>query len=149
MSPKGDTRRSQCPISFALDLLGDKWSLLVIRDLIFMQKRHFADFLASPEGIASNILASRLKNLVATGIVSRRPDPDNARKVIYELTEKGADLVPVLLDLIHWGAKYDPKTEAPENFTRRIAQRRNEVIAEIRASLRPKKSTARTRAGDA
>ena len=131
-------RRSDCPISFALDILGDKWTLLVIRDLVFMRKRHFRDFLASPENIASNILASRLKTLEARGIVSRRPDPASARKVIYELTAKGADLVPVLLELIRWGANYDPKTAAPESFTRRIAEDRERLIAEIRSSLKKK-----------
>ena len=135
MTLKDDGRRSPCPISFALDLLGDKWSLLVIRDLVFAHKRHFADFLASPEGIASNILASRLKNLEASGILSRRADPDSARKVIYELTPKGIDLVPVLIDLISWGARHDPKTAAPEAFIKRIDEDRDGMIAEIRAGL--------------
>ncbi len=136
MDRKDDLRRSACPISFALDILGDKWTLLVVRDLVFAGKRHFRDFLASPESIASNILASRLKMLEARGIVSRRPDPASARKVIYELTAKGADLVPVLLELILWGAKHDPKTAAPESFTRRIAEDREGVIAEIGAALK-------------
>ena len=135
MTLKDDGRRSPCPISFTLDLLGDKWSLLVIRDLVFARKRHFADFLASPEGIASNILASRLKNLEASGILSRRADPDSARKVIYELTPKGIDLVPVLIDLISWGARHDPKTAAPEAFIKRIDEDRDGMIAEIRAGL--------------
>lgn len=138
MSRKDDNRRSACPISFALDILGDKWTLLVIRDLVFMHKRHFRDFLASTENIASNILASRLKRLEARGIVSRRPDPASARKVIYELTAKGAELVPLLLELIRWGAKYDPKTAASASFTRRITEDRERLITEIRASLRRK-----------
>lgn len=135
MSHRSDCRRSPCPISFALDLLGDKWSLLVIRDLVFARKRHFADFLASPEGIASNILANRLKNLEASGILSRRADPANARKVIYELTPKGMDLVPVLIDLISWGARYDPNTVAPAAFIKRIDEDRDGMIAEIRGAL--------------
>ena len=134
MKPQADCRRSPCPISFALDLLGDKWSLLVVRDLVFAHKRHFADFLASPEGIASNILASRLKNLEASGIISRRQDPDNARKVVYELTDKGLDLVPALVELIRWGAKYDAKTAAPQSFRQRIERDRDGFIAEIRAA---------------
>lgn len=132
---KNDRRRSACPISIALDVLGDKWTLLVIRDLVFARKRHFRDFLASPENIASNILASRLRTLETQGIVSRRIDPDSARKVIYELTPKGIDLVPVLLELIRWGAKYDARTAAPEAFTRRIDRDREGLIAEIRAAL--------------
>lgn len=135
MANRNDPRRSACPISVALDVLGDKWTLLVIRDLVFARKRHFRDFLASPEGIASNILASRLRTLEMQGIVSRRVDPDSARKVIYELTSKGIDLVPVLLELIRWGAKYDSKTAAPEAFTRRIDRDREGLIAEIRVAL--------------
>lgn len=132
---KNDRRRSACPISVALDVLGDKWTLLVIRDLVFARKRHFRDFLASPENIASNVLASRLRALETQGIVSRRVDPDSARKVIYELTPKGIDLVPVLIELIRWGAKYDARTAAPEAFTRRINRDREGLIAEIRAAL--------------
>lgn len=136
MSRNDDTRRSVCPISFALDILGDKWTLLVVRDLVFGGKRHFGDFLASPEKIASNILASRLRSLEARGIVSRRPDPGSARKVIYELTPKGVDLVPVLLELIRWGAAHDPKTGVTESFVRRIARDREGMIAEITAAIR-------------
>ncbi len=135
MSQKDQARRSQCPISFALDILGDRWTLLVIRDLVFAGKRHFRDFLASPEKIASNILASRLRSLEARGIVSRRPDPASARKVIYELTRKGIDLIPVLLELIRWGATHDPRTGAPETFIRRIARDREGMIAEITAAI--------------
>lgn len=141
MNKSKDTRRSACPISFALEALGDRWTLLVIRDLVFVGKRHFRDFLASPEGIASNILSSRLRTLEAEGIVTRRADPDSARKVIYELTDKGTDLIPVLLEVIQWGAKHDPRTAAPPAFTTRIAKDRDSLIAEIRAAVR-KKNTA-------
>ena len=136
MATNDPVRRSSCPISFALDILGDKWTLLVIRDLVFVRKRHFRDFLASPEKIASNILANRLRMLERCGIVSRRPDPESARKVIYELTGKGIDLVPVLLELVRWGAKYDPRTAAPKSFTKRIAEDREGLLAEIRSSLK-------------
>ena len=136
MATNDPVRRSSCPISFALDILGDKWTLLVIRDLVFVRKRHFRDFLASPEKIASNILANRLRMLERCRIVSRRPDPESARKVIYELTGKGIDLVPLLLELVRWGAKYDPRTAAPKNFTKRIAEDREGLLAEIRSSLK-------------
>lgn len=134
MIKKNHFRRSSCPISYALDIFGDKWTLLVIRDLIFSRKRYFRDFLASSEKIASNILADRLKTLEASGIVSRRPDPANARKIIYELTEKGRDLVPALVELVHWGAKYDAETGAPKHFIRRIEKDREGLIAEIKSS---------------
>jgi len=129
-------RRSYCPISYVLDIFGDKWSLLVIRDLALSHKRYFRDFLASPERIASNILADRLKTLVAAEIVSRRPDPANARKVIYALTEKGEDLIPALLELGYWGAKHDAETAAPKHYIRRIEKDREGLIAEIKSSLK-------------
>ncbi len=129
-------KRSDCPISYALDLFGDKWTLLVLRDLILKRKRHFRDFLASDEKIASNILAHRLKLLEAAGMVTRQRDPGSARKVIYEPTEKSADLIPALLELARWGARYDPNTAAPKALTRRIAEDRASLIAEIRSSLK-------------
>ena len=136
MTLKNRFRRSSCPISYSLDIFGDKWTLLVIRDLVFSRKRYFRDFLASSEKIASNILADRLKTLEASGIVSRRPDPANARKIIYELTEKGGDLIHVLLDLVLWGAKHDAETGIPKHFIQRIRKDREGLIAEIKSSLK-------------
>jgi DNA-binding HxlR family transcriptional regulator len=85
--------RSSCPVSCALDILGDKWTLLVVRDLIFRRKRYFGDFQNSPEKIASNILSDRLRKLEAAGMVLRQPDPDNGCRIIYAVTEKGLDLI--------------------------------------------------------
>lgn len=104
---KDRTKRSSCPVSCALDILGDKWTLLVIRDIMFKRKHYFRDFLASPEKIASNILSDRLKKLEESNIVSRQPDPGNARRVIYTLTEKGLDLLPAIQELLRWGEKHD------------------------------------------
>jgi DNA-binding HxlR family transcriptional regulator len=143
VAPKERGRRSGCPIAYALDILGDRWTLLVVRDLVFARKRHFRDFVASPERIASNILADRLRALEGFGIVSRRPDPESARQVIYELTEKGEDLIPALLELIRWGAKYDTDTAAPRALARRIERDRKRLIAEIRSSLQRNDTRAR------
>ena len=140
MTKKNRSRRSSCPISYVLDIFGDKWSLLVIRDLAFSRKRYFRDFLASSERIASNILADRLKALTASGIVSRRPDPTNARKIIYDLTEKGEDLIPALLELGRWGAMHDAETGAPMHYIRRIEKDREGLIAEIKSSLKPQRT---------
>jgi DNA-binding HxlR family transcriptional regulator len=140
VTKKNRFRRSSCPISYVLDILGDKWTLLVIRDLAFARKRYFRDFLASSEKIASNILADRLKTLAASGIVSRRPDPANARNIIYELTEKGEDLIPALLELGHWGAKHDAETGAPMHYIRRIEKDREGLIAEIKSSLKAERT---------
>ena len=128
--------RSGCPISCALDVFGDKWTLLIIRDMVFLHKRHFREFLTSPEKIASNILADRLKTLEASAIISRRPDPTNARRIVYELTRKGEDLIPALLELLRWGAKHDAPSGAPEDFVRRIENDRQGFLAEIKAALR-------------
>ncbi len=102
-------RRSSCPIANALDILGDKWTLLVIRDLV-LGKTRYQEFLSSPEHIASNILAERLKQLEAFGIVDRHAYQQNPVRYEYALTEKGKGLQPVLLSLITWGQKHFPGT---------------------------------------
>jgi DNA-binding HxlR family transcriptional regulator len=106
--------RSTCPISTALELVGDRWTLLVIRDLMFGGKRHFREFLKAEEGISSNVLADRLNSLVEDGIVTRRDDPTHAQKAIYSLTDKGLDLLPVLIAISAWTQKYHPRTRRPE-----------------------------------
>ena len=133
MRKKLPPRRSDCPITYALDFVGDKWTLIVLRDLMIVRKRYFREFLASDEKIASTILASRLKLLEAAGMVTRRRDPKHARQVIYEPTEKGLDLLPSMLELVRWSAKYDPRTAAPPALVRRIAQDRDGFVAEIRS----------------
>ena len=124
--------RSACPISYSLDFLGDKWTLLVVRDLIFMGKRHYGEFLKSDEGIATNILADRLARLEAAGIIRRSANPDSRVKHAYALTEKGLDLIPLMLELVAWGAKHDPNTGAPKAFIRRLRADREGLIKEIR-----------------
>lgn len=132
-----DGLRSNCPISFALQILGDRWTLLVVRDLIFLGKRRYREFLESPEGIATNVLADRLKRLEAGGIVTRAPDPASRRSHLYLLTDKGLDLVPVLIELARWGAQHEPQTPIPEALAARIRGDREGFIAELRAKLRP------------
>ena len=129
------TRRSDCSVSYALDYIGDKWTLLVLRDLLFNGKRHFRDFLASGENIASNILTQRLKQLVAAELVLRRPDPESRRSVIYEPTAKAMDLIPALLELMRWSGKYDPQTRMTARMARRIEEDRDGVVAEVVARL--------------
>src|SRR5262249_27065913 len=136
MTARAPDRRSDCPISYSLDIFGDRWTLLVARDMAFKGKRNFRDFLASEEGIASNILADRLATLERCGMVSRRPDPAHASKVIYTLTKKGIDLVPALLEPVAWGAKHDPRTATPAEFLKRLRRDRDGVIAELQAALR-------------
>jgi DNA-binding HxlR family transcriptional regulator len=100
--------RSPCPVAGALDLLGDRWTLLVIRDLLFYGKRRFAEFLASPEGISTNILAERLERLARCGLVERRRYLERPPREEYHLTARGHDLLPVLRELIRWGKRHVP-----------------------------------------
>jgi len=95
-------QRSPCPIAGALDIIGDRWTLLVIRDLLW-DKQRFDDFLKAPEGIATNILSQRLRWLVENGLAERTPDPEDGRKVIYNLTERGKSLRPLLKSIAKWG----------------------------------------------
>lgn len=106
-----DNTRSGCAINLTLEAIGDKWSLLVIRDIIFGGRRHFRELLASEEGISSNILADRLKALTQAGILTRADDPAHKQKVIYSLTERGIELLPILAAMSAWGVKHMPVTE--------------------------------------
>jgi DNA-binding HxlR family transcriptional regulator len=102
-------RRSGCPINLTMEVLGDRWSLIVIRDMMFGNRRHFRDLLThSEERIASNILAARLKRLLALGLISRRDDPSHSQKTIYSLTEPSIQLVPVLAMIGAWGRRHLP-----------------------------------------
>lgn len=105
--------RSGCPINLTLEMLGDRWSLIVIRDIMFGNRRHFRELLTrSDEGIASNILAGRLKRLVEAGLVSRRDDPTHRQKGIYSLTEAAIQLVPLLVQMGAWGVRHTPASQA-------------------------------------
>ena len=107
-----DDHRSGCPINLTLEVVGDKWSLLIIRDMIFGNRRHFREMLLkSEEGISSNILADRLKTLVEQGIITKSDDPSHKQKAVYSLTEKGIELLPVLAQMAGWGRKYLPVSE--------------------------------------
>lgn len=97
------TARSDCPISHALEVIGDRWSLLILRDVIFADKRSFNQLLGSEERIATNILRDRLRSLVAQGMLTTASDPGHSQKVIYNLTEKSIQLLPAILHLGHWG----------------------------------------------
>jgi DNA-binding HxlR family transcriptional regulator len=107
-----DVQRSGCPINLTLEVVGDKWSLLIIRDIIFGNRRHFRELLTkSEEGISSNILADRLKTLLEQGVITREDDPTHKQKGVYSLTEKGIELLPILAQMAGWGRKYLPVTE--------------------------------------
>jgi len=104
--------RSHCPVNFGLEAFGDRWALLVLRDIIFRGKRTYGEFLKSEEGWATNILASRLDHLVDEGILQREENEADGRKDIFSLTEKGLDLIPMIFEMILWSAKYDSQSQA-------------------------------------
>jgi DNA-binding HxlR family transcriptional regulator len=107
-------QRSTCPVSTALDVLGDKWTLLILRDMVFAGKSTYGQFLQSAEKMATNILADRLAGLEAQGILSKAVAADKKSKFTYRLTEKGVDVVPILVEFILWGAKHCPTIVAPD-----------------------------------
>jgi DNA-binding HxlR family transcriptional regulator len=112
--------RTDCPISTALDIFGDKWSLLIIRDMIFKGKNTYGDFLEGGENIATNILADRLALLECAGIISKDKHPDSKAKVLYTLTSKGIDLVPVLVEIIAWSEKHHAVHPQATAFAKQI-----------------------------
>lgn len=101
-----ESRRSDCPVSCSLDVWGDKWSLLIIRDLMNAKQCTYGDFLKSAEGIATNILASRLLTLEENGVIEKLSHPDSKAKVLYKLTPKGIDLLPLMIEIGIWAEKY-------------------------------------------
>jgi len=123
--------RSGCPVSVSLEIFGDRWSLLVIRDMMVRGYGTFKEFQNSGEGIATNILSDRLGRLERAGIVKAEVDQDDARRVNYRLTEKGVDLAPVMLELLIWGARHE-QTGAPCEVIEYLARNREQVLAETR-----------------
>ena len=115
--------RSDCPVNFAVETLGDKWSLVILRDMIFWGKKTYGEFLKSDEKIATNILAGRLEYLEKEGLIRKTRDERDKRKEIYSVTEKGVALVPMFIEMIAWSAM-DPIWQAMDNGTATIEQRR-------------------------
>jgi DNA-binding HxlR family transcriptional regulator len=128
-------RRSGCPVSVSLELLGDRWSLLIIRDLMVRGFRAFKEFQKSGEGIATNILADRLRKLEANGIITAEAEETDGRRISYRLTEKGIDLAPVLLELLIWGARHET-TGASGALVGKIEKNRDQFLAEVRRRWR-------------
>jgi DNA-binding HxlR family transcriptional regulator len=128
-------RRSDCPISFALDFIGDRWTLLVVRDLALKGKHTFSELLDAEEGIATNILADRLARLEERGVVVKQRDPHDGRRYRYHLTQAGKDLLPVLVELIVWSAQHDGETAAPASFVRAAKKDRAGLLRRLRAKI--------------
>jgi len=125
--------RSDCPVTYALDLIGDKWSLLILRDIILHGKKYYHEFTRSDEGISTNILAKRLAILEQNGILLKTQDVKDKKRYIYSPTEKGLDILPVIIDMVLWSAKYDAHTGAPPREIARIEQDPSAYMNKIRA----------------
>ncbi|MDR0269765.1 helix-turn-helix domain-containing protein [Paenibacillus sp.] len=127
--------KSHCPINFSLESFGDNWSLLIIRDIIYFGKNTYGEFMESDERISSNILASRLAQLELKGILDKKPHATDKRKEVYFLSDKGLDLIPLLLELADWGAQHDAETDAPQNWISAVKADRESMIRLIRDTV--------------
>ena len=123
-------RRSECPLNASVEMLGDRWSLLIIRDMMLRGFRTYKEFMECYEGIATNILADRLRKLVAYGIITSEPDSSDGRKLIYSLTAKGIDLAPVLTEMVLWAAAHEDTGN--QALVRLMREDKEKVIAGVR-----------------
>ena len=128
--------RSGCPINLTVEMLGDRWSLVILRDIALLGKRHFRELLESNEGISSNILSDRLKMLVDAGMLTRAPDPGHKQRIIYSLTEMSIGLIPVLAQIAIWGRHHLPVTPGPERLATKLEDGGPAYWDEIMADLR-------------
>jgi len=140
MAPHRD--RSRCPIAFGLDVVGDRWTLLILRDLAFKDRRHFQDFLGASERISSNILADRLRRLERWGIIEGRADPSDRRRVRYFLTDDGLDLIPLLVEMTIWGSHRHPDPSVPVARAEQMSADREGTVRSYRERLRAEREAA-------
>jgi DNA-binding HxlR family transcriptional regulator len=131
--------RSNCPISLVLDTLGDKWSLLILRDMIMRGKKRYQEFLNSEEQIATNILADRLVRLEKHQFVSKSDDPDNKKQIIYSPTKKALDLLPILFEMVRWGVRYNPHTDTTKPFLKRMKEDEEGLKRDILSQFKSEK----------
>ena len=132
---QAENYRSHCPINLAVEVIGDKWSLIIIRDLMFGDKRHFREFLAGEEKIASNILTDRLARLEAEGVITKKSDPDHKQKFIYTLTAKGIDLLPIIIELGTWSLKYQPVDLKRFPHAKQLSRGSKDAILKVKRGL--------------
>jgi len=130
--------RSFCPVNLALEVFGDKWSLIIIRDIMFQDKRSFRELLQSEEKIATNILTDRLAMLEQEGIISKAPDPEHKQKHIYSLTAKGIDLLPIMVEIGGWSLKHKPVDLKKHKHAQYLVRGGKELQKEIRKDLMKK-----------
>ncbi|GAA0381626.1 winged helix-turn-helix transcriptional regulator [Bacillus horti] len=132
---KREENKSSCPINYTMEIFGDSWSLLIVRDIITDGAKTFGEFLASEERIGSSVLAERLVHLEKKGIINKKPSATDGRKFIYSLTEKGLDLIPIMYDVIIWGSQYSPHPDEGEAWFKDMEYDREEVIRAWREAV--------------
>ncbi len=131
-------RRSDCPTNYGLEHFGDKWSLLIIRDLMFKGKRHYNEFLEADEKVSTSVLRDRLRSLEAGGLIVSGEDAVKKSRIRYSLTPKGIALLPLMIDMIVWSGTFDKHTAADKEFLRRATEQRSDLIQDIEQDLRRK-----------
>jgi len=129
------SRRSDCPVSLLLDIVGDKWSLLILRDMLFFNKKAYLEFLHSDEKMATNILSKRLEKLETEGLIAKRVDENDRRKKVYELTQMGRDMLPVMLEIMIWSHTHQQGCNVPETLISRAKSDRAGLLADLLARL--------------
>ena len=132
---KNSKRKSDCPINFGLELFGDRWTFLIVRDLMFKGKHYFGEFVNSEEKIATNLLSDRLSMLESENMIFRSKDKNHKQKIIYKLTKKGIDLMPVLIEIIMWSALYDEKSAVEMKFVKMVNEDKEGLIKELTTHL--------------
>ena len=135
MASSGEPSRSDCPISFALEIFGDRWTLIVLRDLMLRSRQRYGELLDGDEGIATNVLAERLKRLEHRRLITKRRDPADARQFIYLPTELAVSLVPMLVEMIVWGIRTGDKG-AGSDFLERFETERDKLIHDLQQKVR-------------
>jgi len=135
MVNKNKARCTGCPISYALDSFGDRWSLLIVRDILLKGYQTYSEFQLSDEKIATNILRDRLRELEEFGIITKSKDPTNGRRILYKLTAKGVDIAPLLVEMVRWSAKYDPDTQAKKSILEQIESDKESFVEGLKARV--------------
>ncbi len=130
------SHRSHCPQNLVLEVIGDKWTLLIMRDIMIEGKRYFREFLQSKEKIASNILSNRLKSLEEEGILYKEGDPSHKQKIRYSLTQKGIDLFPILMENARWSLKYKPVDKEDAKKAQKLLDKGQEGILAVMEELK-------------
>ena len=135
-----DPAAPRCPIDFSLTLFGDRWSLLLLRNMTLLGKRRYSEFLAAPEGISTNILANRLRSLQDCGLIQKYPDPVDRKAAIYLPTDKGLELMPILVEMLRWGSKNLANPMVSEDVARALKGNTAPLLSRIERTIRAERA---------